>query len=241
MLRANRRAADRLRPVSIIRDVNKFAEGSVLVEFGDTRVLCTASVEDRVPFFLKGSGKGWVTAEYGMLPRACPSRTQREATQGKPSGRTSEIQRLIGRAMRSVVNMSAFEDRTIWLDCDVLQADGGSRTASITGAFAAMVLAMDKMKRDGVFSTIPISGTVAAVSVGILDGAPLLDLDFSEDSRADVDMNVVMTGDGRLVEVQGTAEEEPFSRQQLDIMLDLATAGIAEISALQREVLAGVL
>ncbi|MDD3927879.1 MAG: ribonuclease PH, partial [bacterium] len=186
MARPDGRAADQLRPVKITRDFTKFAEGSVLVEFGGTKVICTASVEDRVPFFLKGSGKGWVTAEYGMLPRACPTRVQREATQGKPSGRTSEIQRLIGRAMRAVVSTAAFEDKTIWLDCDVIQADGGTRTASITGAYVAMVLAMETMKRKGTIKIIPVTDFVAAISVGMLNGAPLLDLSFEEDSKAEV-------------------------------------------------------
>ncbi|MDD2486480.1 MAG: ribonuclease PH [bacterium] len=241
MARLDGRSADQLRSVKITKDYTKFAEGSVLVEFGDTKVICTASVEDRVPFFLKGSGRGWVTAEYGMLPRACPTRVQREAAQGKPSGRTSEIQRLIGRAMRAVVSTAAFEDKTIWLDCDVIQADGGTRTASITGAYVAMILAMENMKRQGIFKIVPVTDFVAAVSVGMLNGVPLLDLSFEEDSKAEVDMNVIMTGSGNLIEIQGTAEEKPFSRQEMDRMVDLAASGIDRLVAIQREVLKGVL
>ena len=212
------------------------AEGSVLIEAGRTRVICTASVEDRVPQFLRNTGKGWVTAEYGMLPRATNTRTQREASAGKVGGRTQEIQRLIGRSLRSVTNLPALGERTIWIDCDVIQADGGTRTASITGAFVALALALEKLRERDVIKKIPLSDYVAAVSVGIVDGEPLLDLAYDDDSRADVDMNVVKTGDGRFIEVQGTAEAAPFGRESLIRLLALADGGIAQLVEKQRAI-----
>ena len=217
------------------------AEGSVLVESGNTRIICTASVEDRVPSFLRGSGKGWVTAEYGMLPRATTTRTQREATAGKVGGRTQEIQRLIGRSLRSVVRLTELGERTVWLDCDVIQADGGTRTASITGAFVAMVLALDRLKRADALRAIPVEDYVAATSVGVIDGVPMLDLAYDEDSRAEVDMNVVQTGAGKFIEVQGTAETRPFDRAALDELLGLAESGIARLVARQREIVGPIL
>jgi ribonuclease PH len=221
--------------------VNVHAEGSVIVEAGRTRVLCTASVEDRVPPFLRGAGKGWVTAEYGMLPRATSTRTQREATAGKVGGRTQEIQRLIGRSLRSVVRLDELGERTVWLDCDVLQADGGTRTAAITGAFVAMALAMGKLKEAGVLAAVPVNDYVAATSVGVIDGTPMLDLAYEEDSRAEVDMNVVQTGSGRFIEVQGTAETEPFDRAALDALLGLAEHGISQLVARQRAIVGDIL
>jgi ribonuclease PH len=234
MTRADSRLPGQLRPFTFTRDVQMHADGSVLVEAGRTRVICAASVEDRVPPFLRGSGKGWVTAEYGMLPRATTTRTTREATAGRLSGRTQEIQRLIGRALRSVVRLESLGERTIWLDCDVIQADGGTRTASITGAFVALALALEKLRQAGAFARVPVTDYIAATSVGIVDGTPLLDLAYEEDSRAEVDMNVVKTGDGRFVEVQGTAEGAPFPREALDQLLELASRGIAELVAQQR-------
>ena len=212
------------------------AEGSVLIETGHTRVICAASVEDRVPQFLRNTGKGWVTAEYGMLPRATSTRTQREASAGKVGGRTQEIQRLIGRSLRSVTNLNALGERTIWIDCDVIQADGGTRTASITGAFVALALAIEKLRERDVLKIVPITDYVAATSVGIVDGQPLLDLAYEDDSRAEVDMNIVKTGDGRFVEVQGTAEAIPFGREALLTLLDLADAGIRELVEKQRAI-----
>jgi ribonuclease PH len=241
MTRQYDRGPDELRPTTITPDFLLHAEGSVLIEVGRTRVICTASVEDRVPPFLRGTGKGWVTAEYGMLPRATNTRTTREAAQGKVGGRTMEIQRLIGRSMRSVVRMTELGERTIWIDCDVIQADGGTRTASITGAFVAMVLALDKMKQQDMLRTIPVDDYIAATSVGIVGGMPLLDLAYEEDSKADVDMNVVKTGDGRFVEVQGTAESEPFDRDALAGLLELADRGITHLVAKQREIVGTIL
>jgi ribonuclease PH len=241
MTRQYDRGPDELRPTTITPGFLAHAEGSVLIEVGRTRVICTASVEDRVPPFLRGTGKGWVTAEYGMLPRATNTRTTREASQGKVGGRTMEIQRLIGRSMRSVVRMNELAERTIWIDCDVIQADGGTRTASITGAFVAMVLAMGRMKQQDQLRAIPVNDYVAATSVGIVGGMPLLDLAYEEDSKADVDMNVVKTGDGRFIEVQGTAESEPFDRDALDGLLELAGRGITELVAKQREIIGGIL
>jgi ribonuclease PH len=206
----------------------------VLVESGRTKVICTASVEDRVPPFLRNTGKGWVTAEYGMLPRATSTRTTREASQGKVGGRTQEIQRLIGRSLRSVVKLDKLGERTVWVDCDVIQADGGTRTASITGAFVALVLALEHMREKGMVGEIPVLDYVAATSVGIIDHIRMLDLAYEEDSRAEVDMNVVMTGSGKFIEVQGTAEALPFGRDALDALLDLAQKGIGELIALQR-------
>jgi ribonuclease PH len=241
MTRQYDRAPDELRPTTITPNFLLHAEGSVLIEVGRTRVICTASVEDRVPPFLRGTGKGWVTAEYGMLPRATNTRTTREASQGKVGGRTMEIQRLIGRSMRSVVRMQELGERTLWIDCDVIQADGGTRTASITGAFVAMVLALEKMKQQELLRAIPVNDYVAATSVGIVAGMPLLDLAYEEDSKADVDMNVVKTGNGRFIEVQGTAESEPFDHAALDGLLDLANRGITELVAKQREIVGAVL
>ena len=237
-MRANGRAAHELRPATLTRRYTRHAEGSVLVCFGDTRVLCTASVEERVPGFLKGSGKGWVTAEYGMLPRATHTRSDREASRGKQGGRTLEIQRLIGRALRAVMDLEALGERTITLDCDVLQADGGTRTASITGAYVALKDAVESLRSKKLIKTDPVHGAVAAVSVGIVGGAPLLDLDYSEDSQAETDMNVVMNEAGAFIEVQGTAEGHAFHRHELDSMLKLAEQGIRDLFAKQREALA---
>ncbi|MFO1321129.1 MAG: ribonuclease PH [Burkholderiales bacterium] len=236
-MRPSGRAPHELRPVRLQRHFTRYAEGSVLVEFGDTRVLCTASVEEKVPPFLKGKGQGWVTAEYGMLPRATHTRTDREAARGKQSGRTQEIQRLIGRSLRSVVRLADLGERSIQIDCDVLQADGGTRTASITGAFVALHDALSGLVDKGLLGAIPISDFVAAVSVGIHDDAAVLDLDYAEDSACDTDMNIVMTGAGHFVEVQGTAEGAAFSRARLQQMLDLAEAGIGQLVAIQRAAL----
>ena len=233
--RPGQRAADALRPVKITRGYTIHAEGSVLIEFGNTKVLCTASVEEKVPPHKKGSGEGWVTAEYGMLPRATHTRSSREAAKGKQSGRTQEIQRLIGRSLRAVFDLKALGERTISLDCDVLQADGGTRTASITGAFVAAQDAVSKLLAEGKIAASPIKGHVAAISVGILDGQPLLDLEYVEDSACDTDMNVVMTGAGHYVEVQGTAEGVAFTRQEMDALLALAEKGISELVALQKQ------
>jgi ribonuclease PH len=235
--RLNGRGPGELRPVRIQRRYTKHAEGSVLVEFGDTRVLCTASVEERVPPFLKDSGRGWVTAEYGMLPRATNTRGEREAARGKQSGRTQEIQRLIGRSLRAVVDLSALGQRSIHVDCDVLQADGGTRTAAITGAFVALHDALAFVKDKGLVQAWPLRDHVAAVSVGVVRGMALLDLDYSEDSACGCDMNVVMTGSGSFVEVQGTAEGEVFSRAQLDQLLELASQGIGELVRHQKTAL----
>lgn len=241
MVRLSDRAADALRPTTLTPNVLIHAEGSVMIEVGQTRVMCTASVEDRVPPFLRGSGKGWVTAEYGMLPRATSTRTQREATAGKVGGRTQEIQRLIGRSLRSVTVLKELGERTIWVDCDVIQADGGTRTASITGAFVALVLAMDRLKQQGALRNIPIADYVAATSVGIVKNTPLLDLAYEEDSAAEVDMNVVKTGGGKFIEIQGTAETEPFDRAALDALMSLADKGIAELVEKQRELVGKIL
>jgi ribonuclease PH len=231
--RSGGRSADALRAVHITRDYTKHAEGSVLVEFGDTKVICTASVVERVPEFLKNRGEGWLTAEYGMLPRATHTRSDREAARGKQTGRTQEIQRLIGRALRAVFDLQKLGARTIHIDCDVIQADGGTRTASITGAFVAAHDAVRKLLDSGRIAETPITDFVAAISVGMYDGQPVLDLDYEEDSQCDTDMNVVMTGKGRFVEVQGTAEGEPFSREDMNALLDLAQSGIAQLVAAQ--------
>ncbi len=231
------RAADALRPVTLTRRYTRHAEGSVLVEFGDTRVLCTASVEEKVPPFKRGSGQGWVTAEYGMLPRATHTRSDREAAKGKQSGRTQEIQRLIGRSLRSVFDMAALGERTISLDCDVIQADGGTRTAAITGAYVAAHDAVAWLLAQGRLAQSPIMGAVAAVSVGIVEATPLLDLEYVEDSACDTDMNVVMTDAGGFVEVQGTAEGAAFTRAEMDLLLGLADKGIRELIAAQRRAL----
>jgi len=233
-MRADNRLPQQLRPSRITPNFLVHAEGSVLVEAGRTKVICTASVEDRVPPFRRNSGKGWVTAEYGMLPRATSTRTQREASAGRVGGRTQEIQRLIGRSLRAVTRMQELGERTITLDCDVIQADGGTRTASITGAFVALVLALQQLRERDVLRTMPVSDYVAATSVGIVDGEPLLDLAYTEDSQADVDMNVVKTGGGLYIELQGTAEALPFGREALNRLLDLADTGIRQLIALQR-------
>jgi ribonuclease PH len=235
--RPSARRPDELRPVTITRHYTRHAEGSVLVAFGDTKVLCTASVEEKVPGFLKGRGQGWVTAEYGMLPRSTNTRTDREAARGKQSGRTQEIQRLIGRSLRGVIDLDALGERTVQLDCDVIQADGGTRTAAITGAFVALHDALTLLRSRGLIATLPLKDFVAAISVGVFEGMAVLDLDYAEDSACDTDMNVVMTGSGGLVEVQGTAEGPPFSRAQLTQLLDLADRGIGELIAAQKKAL----
>src|SRR6187397_2988247 len=233
-MRSDGRLDEQLRPTRITPNYLVHAEGSVLVESGRTKVICTASVEDRVPPFRRNSGKGWVTAEYGMLPRATTTRTQREASSGRVGGRTQEIQRLIGRSLRAVTRMEELGERTITLDCDVIQADGGTRTASITGAFVALVLALQQMREQDIIRTMPITDFVAATSVGILEGMPMLDLAYVEDSKADVDMNVVKTGAGLYIELQGTAEALPFGREALNRLLDLGDTGIRQLIALQR-------
>ncbi len=238
-MRPSGRAPDELRPIRITRRYTKHAEGSVLVEFGDTKVICTASVDERVPRFLKGQNCGWVTAEYGMLPRSTGSRMGREAAQGRQGGRTMEIQRLIGRSLRAVVDREALGERTITVDCDVIQADGGTRTASITGGFVALADAIGHLKSKGLIKRDPLHGKVASVSVGVFDGVPVLDLDYAEDSNAETDMNVVMNDGGAFIEVQGTAEGHAFRREELDAMLDLAQSGIAQLIAKQAEALAG--
>lgn len=237
MKRVGARASDRLREISIVRNFTRHAEGSVLVAFGDTKVICTASVEESVPSFMKGKGTGWVTAEYSMLPRATHTRSQREAAKGKQSGRTLEIQRLIGRSLRAVTNLAALGERSIYIDCDVIQADGGTRTASITGAYVALVDALSALQARDALSVIPLKEAVAAVSVGILNGEALLDLDYQEDSSAEVDMNFVITSSGRFVEVQGTAEAEPFTLEQMDAMRAMALQGTRQLFRIQQEAL----
>jgi ribonuclease PH len=235
--RTDGRRADELREVRITPGFMPYAEGSALIEMGRTRVICTATFDERVPPFRRNTGQGWLTAEYSMLPRATQQRTQRETGRGGPSGRTHEIQRLIGRSLRAVTNLSRLGERTITVDCDVLQADGGTRTASITGAYVALVLACRRLVRENKLSVLPVTGEVAAVSVGVVAGAPLLDLKYDEDSRAAVDMNVVCTGDGRFVELQGTAEGEPFTNEQMDALLALARGGLSTLFAAQRAAL----
>lgn len=237
-MRPSQRSADAMRVVTLTRSYTKHAEGSVLVEFGDTKVICTASVEETVPSFLKGKGQGWVTAEYGMLPRSTGSRMRRESAAGKQSGRTQEIQRLIGRSLRAVIDLAKLGERQIVIDCDVIQADGGTRTASITGSYVALADAIQGLLAAGKLAVNPLRDQVAAVSVGVYQGQPVLDLDYLEDSDCETDMNVVMTGGGRFVEVQGTAEGEPFSEAEMTAMLALARKGIAELLAAQREALA---
>ena len=236
MVRSDNRAFDKIRKVKITRDYNKYAEGSCLIELGNTRVICTASVENKVPMWLRDTGKGWITAEYGMLPRSCKTRIPRDEQRGKTPGRTHEIQRLIGRSFRSVVDIDKLGERTIYLDCDVLQADGGTRTASITGSFIALADAIKNMQKE---AKIPPSGIikdfVAATSVGIFQGTPILDLTYEEDVAVEVDMNVVMTANGRFIEIQGTAEKKPFSKNQLDELLDLAKKGIKDLIAIQKK------
>jgi ribonuclease PH len=236
-MRKNNRAADAIRRVHVKTGVMKYAEGSCIIECGNTKVVCTASLEAGVPIFLRGTQRGWITAEYSMLPRSCSRRIPRESSRGKVSGRTHEIQRLIGRSLRSVVNMELLTGQTIWIDCDVLQADGGTRTASITGSFIALQLCLEKMKKQGIIESLPIHDYIAAVSVGVSGKDILLDLDYQEDSTADVDMNVVMTGSGRFIEIQGTAEGKPFSDTQMRKMLALAKKGINALIEKQKEVL----
>ena len=236
-MRSDGRAPDQMRPVKLTPDFIPTAEGSVLIEVGQTRVICTASLEDGVPTFLKGSGKGWVTSEYGMLPRATEERTPRESTRGRPSGRTLEIQRLIGRSLRAVTDQAKLGERTIWIDCDVIQADGGTRTASITGAFVAVALALERMVAAGILKSVPLRDSVAATSVGLVDETMLLDLAYEEDSRAQVDTNVIMTGSGRFVEIQATAEGRPFVGEEHQRLLTLAAAGIRDLTRYQQALL----
>ena len=233
-MRPSGRSPDQLRPISLDPGFSRYAEGSCLVKFGETHVLCTASVDEKVPPFLRNSGRGWVTAEYGMLPRSTHTRTDREAARGKQSGRTQEIQRLIGRALRAVVDLSALGERQINIDCDVLQADGGTRTASITGAWVALHFAFERLIKDGKLTANPMTGQVAAVSCGLFEGTAVLDLDYPEDSKAQADANVVLTGDGGIVEVQGTAEDKPFSEAQFLELMTLAKKGVGELARLQR-------
>lgn len=235
--RSYERSPEKLRPVTFERGFTRYAEGSVLVSFGETRVLCNASVEENVPSFMRGEGRGWVTAEYSMLPRATQTRSPREATRGKIGGRTHEIQRLIGRSLRAVVDLEGLGERTIKIDCDVLQADGGTRTASITGAYVALHDALSGLLEKGLINALPLVESVAAISVGIVGGVPLLDLDYQEDFQAQVDMNFVITGSGRFVEVQGTAEEHPFTREELDALRDLALKGCADLTLMQQRAL----
>jgi ribonuclease PH len=237
-MRPSGRAPDQLRAVELVPRFNKYAEGSCLARFGDTHVLCTASIEERVPPHLRNSGTGWVTAEYGMLPRSTGTRTDREAARGKQSGRTQEIQRLIGRSLRAVTDLKGFGERSIKLDCDVLQADGGTRTAAVTGSYVALHLAFQHLVRMGLLDKVPLTDQVAAVSCGIFKGRPVLDLDYVEDSAADADANFVLTARGGIVEVQGTAEKHPFAREIFAALLDLAEKGVAELALLQRQVLA---
>jgi len=236
-LRSDGRAPNALRPVKITPDFIRSAEGSVLIELGRTRVIATATIEDGVPQFLKGSGKGWVTGEYGMLPRSTEERTPRESVRGRQSGRTLEIQRMIGRTLRAAVDLKALGERTVWIDCDVIEADGGTRTASVTGAFVALALALERMVASGILRSLPVIDSVAATSVGIVDDELLLDLAYDEDSRAQVDMNVVMTGGGEFVEVQASAEARPYTSHELEKLLDLAASGIRHLTKLQRELL----
>jgi ribonuclease PH len=238
--RRDGRQLDQLRPINITRGFTKHAEGSTLIEVGDTKVICTVSVEDRVPQFLKGKGEGWITSEYGMLPRATTTRTQRESTKGAPSGRTQEIQRLIGRSLRAVVDMKALGERTLWVDCDVIQADGGTRCASITGAFVSLVDALRSMRERGLFSELPLLDFVAATSVGRVGNQTMLDLAYEEDSTADVDMNIVKTGRGKFVEIQGTAEHTPFDEDEMKELLAVADKGVQDLIKLQRKALGDV-
>ena len=237
-MRPDGRRPDEMRPVTITRDFIRHAEGSALITVGDTKVVCTASVEEKVPVFLRDTGQGWVTAEYGMLPRSTKTRTPRETSAGRPSGRTYEIQRLVGRSLRGITDLPALKERTIWIDCDVIQADGGTRTAAISGAFIALADAFHTLRENGRLAKLPLKDFVAATSVGVVEGRVVLDLCYAEDAIADVDMNVVMTGSGRFIEVQGTAEEAPFDRPQLDAMLQLAGSGIQDLIAMQRKMLA---
>ena len=241
MKRQDGRKNNELRKIKVTKNYIKYAEGSCIIEFGDTKVITTATVEESVPPFLRGKGRGWVTAEYGMIPRSCKTRVQREASKGRQGGRTYEIQRLIGRSMRSVVNLEKLGERTVWLDCDVIQADSGTRCASITGSFIALVLALEKMRKDGTLDSIPVSDYVAAISVGILSGEAILDLDYEEDANAEVDMNVVMTGGEKFIEIQGTAEKNPFGKDDLNKLLLLAKKGIGELVAIEKKILKGLI
>jgi ribonuclease PH len=239
MKRSDGRGPETIRPVKIMRNYMKHAEGSVLIEMGDTKVICSASIEERVPPFLRNTGKGWITAEYSMLPRSTHTRTSRDSLTGRGNGRAFEIQRLIGRSLRSVTDLNGFGERTIWIDCDVIQADGGTRTASITGAYVALMDAFQKMLKDGLIEKNPVTGSVAAISVGKVDGKLLLDLNYEEDSRADVDMNIVMTGDGMFVEIQGTAEESVFTKKEMNELTRIAQKGIKVLTRIQKKVLEG--
>ena len=236
-MRSDGRQLDQMRKVKIKRNVLKFAEGSCMIEMGNTKVICSASVEDKAPPFLRNTGSGWITEEYGMLPRSCKSRIDREASRGKQSGRTQEIQRLIGRSMRSISELKKIGERTIWIDCDVIQGDGGTRTASITGSFIALVDALMKLKNEKVITSIPLTDYVAAISVGIVNGEKRLDLNYEEDSGAEVDMNIIMTGSGKMVEVQGTAEKKPFSAKDLNDLISLAKNGIDDLIGLQKKLI----
>jgi len=240
-MRAEKRAKNELRKLKIKRDYMKYAEGSCLIELGDTKVVCTASIEDGVPHFLKGTRSGWVTAEYSMLPRSCKTRISRESSRGKIGGRTHEIQRLIGRSLRGIVDLTKLGERTIWLDADVIQGDGGTRCAAITGSFIALCDALDVLKKEGVFGKLPISDFVAAVSVGIIEGEIYLDLDYEEDSKADVDMNVIMTGGDKFIELQGTAEKNPFDEKMMGKMMDVAKKGVKRLIAQQKKALGKVI
>ena len=240
MPRSNGRSFNQIRAIKVTKNYIIHPHGSVLFQMGGTRVLCSASIDNKVPSFLRGKGQGWVTAEYSMLPSSTNTRTTREASKGKLSGRTQEIQRLIGRSLRSIVDLEKLGERTVWIDCDVIQADGGTRCASITGAFIALMLAMKKLKKNGTIETIPIRDYVAAVSVGVINGKNLLDLDYSEDSGADVDLNIVKTGSGGFVEIQGTAEREPFTDKQMNKMLALANKGISQLIAIQKKMIGSI-
>ena len=240
MPRSNGRSFNQIRAIKVTKNYIIHPHGSVLFQMGGTRVLCSASIDNKVPSFLRGKGQGWVTAEYSMLPSSTNTRTTREASKGKLSGRTQEIQRLIGRSLRSIVDLERLGERTVWIDCDVIQADGGTRCASITGAFIALMLAMKKLKKNGIIETIPIRDYVAAVSVGVVNGKNLLDLDYSEDSGADVDLNIVKTGSGGFVEIQGTAEREPFTDKQMNKMLTLANKGISQLIAIQKKMIGSI-
>lgn len=240
MVRLDGRRNNELRKLKITKNYIKYAEGSCLVELGNTKIIATASIEDGVPPFLRNSGNGWVTGEYSMIPRSCRSRVPREVSKGKLGGRTHEIQRLIGRSLRAVTDMTKLGERTIWLDCDVIQADGGTRCASISGSFVSLALALDKMKKDGLIKNIPLSDYVAAISVGMINGVTVLDLDYDEDSKGEVDMNIVMTAKGKFIEIQGTAEREPFNKGDLDKLTLLAEKGIQEIISAQKNILKGI-
>jgi len=236
-MRNDGRRLDEMRKVKIKRNVLKFAEGSCMIEMGSTKVICSASVEDKVPPFLRNTGSGWITAEYGMLPRSCKSRIDREASRGKQSGRTQEIQRLIGRSMRSIAELKKLGERTIWIDCDVIQGDGGTRTASITGSFIALADALRKLKNEKIINSIPLTDYVAAISVGVVNGEKCLDLNYEEDSGAEVDMNIIMTGSGKMVEVQGTAEKKPFSAKDMNDLINLAKSGVDDLIGLQKKLI----